>query len=198
VKRLLLIILCAFASAAYAQTTPVNFSLTWAPGQVHFKSGDTLNCKLRFNQNAGHHVLQVNEEGEVVTLRISDVRSFSYIDPNRNRERFFSSFTNTDFANQEYYMEQIYASREFSILNRKTMEVPPELNFSRFIGKPVRTHKKYIFHGPSGKVVPLTRESLLQLVEPNRDKVLAFVKDHGLRFRRIADFIQVFEYYNSL
>jgi hypothetical protein len=199
VKRFLLPILCAIASAAFAQSTPSeNFSLAWAPGQIHFKSGDTLNCNLRFNQNAGHHILQVEEDGQVVTLPIKDVRSFSYVDATRNRHRLFSSFQNPDSNIQEYYMEHIYASREFTILNRKTMEVPAELNFSRFIGKPVKTHKKYICHAPSGKILPLTRESLFALLEPNRDKVLAFVKDHGIRFRRIADFIQVFEYYNSL
>jgi hypothetical protein len=199
VKRLLLPTFLLLVCVLYVKgQTAENFSLAWAPGRIHFKSGDTLNCELRFNQTGGHHILQVSDQGQVVTLPIKDVQSFSYFDEAKARQRLFSTFRNPDFLNQEYYMEHIYANREFSILNRKTMEVPPELNFSRLIAKPVRTHKKYICHASSGKVLPLTRESLLEVLEPNRDKVLAFVKDRGIRFRRIADFIQVFEYYNSL
>lgn len=196
-KTNLLAFLCCIASVAWSQTSE-SFSLAWSRGQIQFKTGDTLNCQLRFNQSAGHHVLQVSEDGQVVTVPIQDVRSFTYFDNKKQRDRHFSAFRSGDFAHHEFYMEHIYATREFSILNHKTMEVPGELNFSRFIGKPVKTHKKYICHEPTGKVLPLSRESLLVLLEGNRDKVLSYVKVRNIRFRRIADFIEVFEYYNSL
>lgn len=198
-KPLLLPLFFLLTFAAVAQSpTSEKFSLAWSQGKVYFKSGDSLNCSLRFNQNAGHHILQVNEDGEVVTLPIKDVQSFTYFDSGKNRQRLFSAFANADFNANEYYMEHIYAGRDFSILNHKTIEVAPDLNISRLIGKSIKTHKKYIRHAPTGKVLPLTKESLFQLLEPNRDKVIGFVKDRGIRFKRIADFIEVFEFYNSL
>jgi hypothetical protein len=198
-KRLILPFLCLIASITHAQTgNSSNFSLSWSHGQVFFKSGDTLSCNLRFNQNAGHHVLQVSEEGVVVTLPIKDVQSFSYFDSVKSRTRNFTAFKNQHHVAQEYYMERIYADPMFSILNHKTIEVPDELHFIRFIGKPVKTYKKYIQYQPTGKLVPLSRESLLLLLQPKREQILSFVKDHGLRFRRVSDFIRVLEYHSTL
>lgn len=198
-KRLLLPILFAFTASLCAQpVTSEKFSLEWISGKVIFKTGDTLNCNLRFNQTGDKSILQVNEGGHMLTLPIVDVRQFSFFDAKKNRNRVFTAFEHPHFYGHEFYMEKIYVDGRFSILNHKTMEVPPELNFSRFVGKPVKTYKKYLLNESTGQLLPLSRESLFELLEPKKTEILSYVKSKNIRFRRISDFINVFEYHNSL
>lgn len=200
-KRFIPLIILALAPTILSaqQLTSEKFSLVWTKGQVVFKSGDTLHCDLRFNQTGDKAILQISESGHTLTLPICDVRNFSFYDERKNRERTFSAFQKAGTAtDQEIYMEKIYFDNHFSILNHKTMEVPPELNFSRFVGKPVKTHKKYLLNESTGELLPLSRENLLALLEPKKTEILSYVKARNIRFKRIADFISVFEYHNSL
>jgi hypothetical protein len=196
-KRLLLPTLILFSVTVSAQTSE-KFSLEWTNGLVVFKTGDTLRCDLRFNQTGALPILQISRDAHVLTIPTKDVKLFSFFDDNRNRTRTFTTFADNQRSETEYFMERIYADNHFSILNRKTMEVPQELNFSRFFGKPIRTYKKYLLNESTGELLPLTRESLLHLLEPKRTEILSFVKTEHIRFRRISDFIRVFEFHNSL
>lgn len=197
-KQLLLPCLFALTISVFAQSTTEKFSLAWTRGKVVFKTGDTLSCNLRFNQTGNKSILQVNEAGHTLTLPIADVSEFSFFDLNKSRARIFCATRSANSDGQEYFMEKLYADTRFSILNHKTMEVPAELNFSRFVGKPVKTYKKYLFNASTGEVLPLSRENLFALLEPKREEILSYVKARHIRFKRIADFISVFEYHNSL
>jgi hypothetical protein len=178
--------------------TSEKFSLAWTKGLVVFKTSDTLHCDLRFNQTGDKAILQVAESGYTLTVPIRDVRSFSFFDARKNRHRTFMAFQTPGTVEKEFYMEKIYFDSHFSILNHKTMEVPPELNFSRFVGKPVKTHKKYLLNESTGEMLPLSRENLFSLLQPKRDEIVSYVKARHIRFKRISDFINVFEYHNSL
>jgi hypothetical protein len=198
-KRFLLPIAVIFTSSVVAQSiTAEKFSLNWIPGEIVFKTGDTLHCRLRFNQAGDKPILQLTEANQTVTVPVKDVTQFSFFDTAKNRNRIFTAFKNPQVAGREFYMEKIYADRNFSILNHKTMEVPPELNFSRFVGKPIKTYKKYLLNESTGELLPLSRENLLELLEPKKVEILSYVKARNIRFKRIADFINVFEYHNSL
>jgi hypothetical protein len=197
-KRLLLPIFFALTCSLFAQTTEQKFSLEWSTGKIIFKSGDTLLCNLRFNQTGTQHLLQLNHDNEIITVPIKHVQSFSYFDSRKNRNRVYSAFQHAHLKDQEYYMERIYTADRISILNHKTMEVPEELNFSRFIAKPVKTYKKYLFQESTGELLPLSRESLFTVLQARREEILSYVKEKGIRFRRISDFIEVLEYHNSL
>jgi hypothetical protein len=198
-KRLILPVFFACTTALCAQhLTSEKFSLDWTSGIVIFKTGDTLKCNLRFNQAADKSILQLNGSGHTLTVPIRDIRQFSFFDARKNRFRVFSAFAHPDHEDQEFYMEKIYGDNHFSILNHKTMEVPAELNFSRFVAKPVKTYKKYLLNESTGQLLPLSRESLFELLEPKKTEILSYVKSKNIRFRRISDFINVFEYHNSL
>lgn len=198
-KQILFFAFFALTMSLSAQSiTSEKFSLEWTIGKVVFKTGDTLQCKLRFNQTGDKSVLQVTEAGHTLVLPTRDVRQFSFFDAKRSRDRIFTTFQHPGFSGQEFYMEKIYVDSRFSILNHKTMEVPAELNFSRFVGKPVKIHKKYLLNESTGQLLPLSRESLFQLLEPKKTEILSYVKSNHIRFKRISDFIHVFEYHNSL
>jgi hypothetical protein len=197
-KRLLLPALFLFSVSLFAQTTTERFLLDWTNGVVIFKTGDTLQCDLRFNQAGAQPILQIGKTGHTLTVPTRDVRQFSFFDSLKNRNRIFTSFQNPNIPTQEFYMEKIYADSHFSILNHKTMEKPDELNFIRFVGKPFKTYKKYLLNEWTGELLPLSRENLFQLLEPKKSEILSFVRTNGIRFKRLADFITVFEYHNSL
>jgi hypothetical protein len=197
-KRHLLPTLIIFSTSLFAQPASETFLLDWTKGIVIFKTGDTLHCDLRFNQTGTQPILQINTEGQILTVPTKDVTQFSFFDDVRNRNRSFASFQNPNMQHQEFYMEKIYRDSHFSILNHKTMEKPEEFSFIPFAGKPVKTYKKYLLNESTGELLPLSRESLMQLLEPRKTEILSFVRTHGIRFNRVADFISVFEYHNSL
>jgi hypothetical protein len=197
-KRLLLPAIFIFSSVAFAQITSEKFLLEWTKGVVIFKTGDTLACDLRFNQTGALPILQIRKDDHTLTVPTKDVKQFSFYDVLKTRKRSFASFENPNSPHQQFYMEKIYGDSHFSILNHKTMEKPEELNFIRFVGRPVRTYRKYLRNETTGEMLPLSRESLFQLLEPKKTEIQSYVRTNGIRFRRIADFISVFQYHNSL
>ena len=196
-KRLLLPLLVFFSASVLAQSHE-RFLLEWTHGVVIFKTGDTLTCDLRFNQTGTQPILQIVTEGHMLTVQTRDVGQFSFYDSLKNRHRVFASFHNPNLPSQEFYMEKIYRDSQFAILNHKTMEKPDEFKLMPFASRPVRTYRKYLLNESTGEMLPLSRENLFQLLEPKKSEIESYVKTKGLRFRRVADFISVFEYHNSL
>ncbi|HEY0742822.1 MAG TPA: hypothetical protein VGD40_15235 [Chryseosolibacter sp.] len=197
-KRLLLPLLFVSFSSAFSQHTTEKFLLDWTDGVVIFNTGDTLRCNIRFNQAAAHPILQIRNQDHTLTIPSNDVKQFSFFDSIRNRTRTFTSFPSTEIVNQSCYMERIYGDSHFSILNRKTIETPSELDFVRFAVKPAKIYKRYLFNESTGQLLPLSKENLFQLLETRKSEIASYVRMNGIRFRRISDFIKVFEYHNSL
>jgi hypothetical protein len=197
-KRILLPALFLFSTCALAQTFNEKFLLDWTEGLVIFKTGDTLLCDLRFNQAGAHPILQITKDGHTLTVPTKDVKQFSFFDTFKNRDRVFITIQDPNRYVQEFYMEKIYRDGHFSILNHKTIEKADELTIIKFVGKPIKTYRKYLLDETTGQLLPLSRESLLQLLEPKKPEILSYVRTKGIRFRRVADFISVFQYHNSL
>lgn len=197
-KRLLLPVLLVCFSSAIAQHTTEKFLLDWTGGVVIFNTGDTLRCDIRFNQAGAHPILQIRNLDHTLTIPSNDVKQFSFFDSAKNRTRTFTSFPGTEILNQACYMERIYGDSHFSILNRKTIETPNELDFVRFAVKPAKTYKRYLFNESTGELLPLSKENLFQLLNTKKSEIQSYVRLNGIRFRRISDFIKVFEYHNSL
>ena len=197
-KRLLLPILLFYFSSVFAQHTNEKFLLDWTDGVVVFNTGDTLQCDMRFNQAGAHPILQIRKQGHTLTIPSNDVKQFSFFDSAKNRTRTFTSFPSPEAVNQACYMERIYGDSHFSILNRKTIEIASELDLVRFAVKPVKTYKRYLFNESTGELLPLSKENLFQLLSTKKSEIQSYVRSNGIRFRRISDFIKVFEYHNSL
>ncbi len=188
------------ATIAYSQLVqPPKFSLEWNKGSVHFKSGDSLTCEVRFNQNGMEPILQIRDHGQTLTLPIGDVNSFSFFDQKRQRVRRFSVYNNPTESDRTFYMENIFFGRHFAILNQKTMEVPHELmNFSRFFGKPVKTFKKFILNRDTGEMLPLSKENAMVALNARKAEIAAFIDSNDLRFKKVSDFISVFSFHDTL
>jgi hypothetical protein len=201
-KRLLLVVIVLASISSYSQFRPrYDYSLTWHEGNVILYTGDTLACTLRYNQTLSIGALQILQDDEVITLSSKDVQEFSFYDIDKNRWRKFSSMMieEEEPINQKLFLEHLYYNKQFSILNLKTIDVPFDyMNYTRLISKPVRMSKKYIMDSRTGALLPLSKENALKLLDPRRDEIASFIHEHRLRFKRVADYIDVLEYHSSL
>lgn len=204
-KRLLfVIILCISFLSTFAQfktQTKGEYSLVWHEGEIIFHTGDTLQCMLRYNQWLSVGTLQVLENNDVITVPSKDVRAFSFFDRERSRWRRFSSMkvNEEDAINGKVFLEHLYHNKQFSILNLRTVDVPYDyMNYTRLISKSVRISKKYLFDSRTGELLPLSKQNTLKLLEPRKEEIISFIQQQHLRFKRVADYINVLEYHNSL
>lgn len=203
-KRLLLCVAILFPisfSQAQTKAPQDEYSLAWNQGKVIFYTGDTVECMLRYNQTLSVGALQIMKDDNIITLPSKDVLSFSFYDERKGQTRYFSSMavTEEEYVNQKVFLESLYNDTQFVILNHRTMDVPYDyMNYTRLISKPVRVSKKYILNAKTGELLPLSKENTLKLLESRKNEITAFIQEHHLRFKKVADFIDVLEYHSSL
>ena len=183
-----------------ATNSVASFSAEWHEGMVTFDSGDTLSCDLRYNNALPVGVLQINASGTILTIAPEDVTSFSWYDEKRRRMRRYYSLTVTteELSTHRTFMECLYYDSEISILNHKTLGLPYEyMTYTRFVSKPSRVNRRYIFQPSTGELLPMSRENALKVVE-DKSEVMSFIESHRIRFRSLEDYIDVFRYYANL
>lgn len=180
---------------------PINFTHNWSEGKIVFTSGDTLTCRLRFNRTSLDNVVHVQEGDQFISIVAADIHSFSFFDTEKQRERNFINMTLPALRadSQQFLVEKIYDDGRFSILTQRTFEMPYQnLQLIRFLGKPVPVYKKYIQDNVSGELMPLNRENTMKLMGPKKMEVSTFIDERHIRFKKVSDFINVFEYHASL
>jgi hypothetical protein len=177
-----------------------SYSLAWNNGRVIFNTGDTIACKVRFNETIAKGVLQIMENESIVTVTADDVGSFSFYDAQGDKLRKFSTMSLLkDDSQQKVFLERLYDDQQFSILKHKTLDVPYEyMNYTRLISKPVLMSKRYILNVSTGELLPLSKENALRLLAHRKTEITSFIQEHHIRFKRVADYINVFQYHNSL
>lgn len=203
-KRLLLFVAlfyCVSAAVAQQMSNHVeSYSLTWHDGQVIFNTGDTVACNVRFNETIAKGVLQIMEDDNIVTVVADDVESFSFYDTQNDKLRKFTSMPLViDNSQQKAFLERLYDDPQFSILKHKTLDVPYEyMNYTRLISKPVRMSRRYILNISTGELLPLSKENTLRLLASRKTEITSFIQEHHIRFKKVTDYINVFQYHSSL
>lgn len=179
--------------------TPVYFYPDWTPGFVVLETNDTVSCTLRYSQMVPEGLLQVLDRETILTLSVKDVKCFFFLDSARNRYRKFFTLTVPldGVMDREMFLEYIYGNDKVSILNHKTMGLAHSyMEFTPF-KHPVPVNKLYLLDCRTGKVLPISEENALSLLE-SKKRVTSFIETNGLRFRKLSDYVKVFEYDNSL
>jgi hypothetical protein len=204
-KKLLLVfcVLISFANVYCQDYTsyPITFTHRWNEGQIIFHTGDTLACRLRFNRTSLDNVVHVLEGDQIISIVAADILSFSFFDTEKQRERNFVNMTLPALKadSQQFLVEKIYDDGKFSILTQRTFEMPYQnLQLIRFLGKPVPVYKKFICDNESGQLLPLNRENTMRLMAARKTEVSTFIQERHIRFKKVSDFINVFEYHSSL
>lgn len=171
----------------------------WTQGIVVLETNDTVTCTLRYNQLVPEGLLQVLEGETILTLSVRDVKCFFFFDAAKDRYRKFFTLSVPIDGNisREMFLEYVYGNDKVSILNHKTMGLAHDyMEFTPF-KQPVPVSRLYLLDSRSGKLLPISEENALSLLD-KKETVSAFIHHNGIRFRKLSDYVKVFEYEQSL
>jgi hypothetical protein len=172
----------------------------WVQGSIVLVTGDTVPCKMNYNPLVTEGLLQVKDEGNILTLSVREVKAFSYFDLEENKTRRFYTLPvhSEDISKtREYFLEHIYENPAIAILRHHTVQLrnypydpithvlPVEYNF--------------LLNVHTGELRDFNEKEALALMENKEDKVRAFMKTNNIKLRKdVKDYILVFNYYASL
>lgn len=178
---------------------PLHFFPDWTTGIVVLETNDTVSCTLRYNQMVPEGLLQVLDGENILTLSVRDVKCFFFFDAAKKRYRnFFTlSVPIKGMSGREMFLEYVYGNEKVSILNHKTMGLAHSyMEFTPF-KQPVPVNKLYLLDSRSGQILPISEENAISLLD-KKEMITAFIQSNGIRFRKLSDYIKVFEYDKSL
>lgn len=178
---------------------PIAYFPEWTAGVVVLETNDTVACNLRFNQMVPEGLLQVLDGENILTLSVKDVKGFFFYDEARERYRkFFTlSMPFDGYVDREMFLEYVYGNDRVSILNHKTMGLAHGyMEFTPF-KQAIPLNKQYLLDCRTGKLLPISEENAFSLVEKKK-KVAGFIAKNHLRFRKLSDYVKIFEYDHSL
>lgn len=180
-------------------SAPIHFYPDWTTGFIVLETDDTVACKLRYNQLVPEGLLQVLDGETILTLSVKDVKSFFFFDPKKDRQRRFYtlSIPINGYVKREMFLEYIYGNENVSILNHKTMGLARVYMEYTPFKQPIPLNRQYLLDCRTGEVLPISEENAMSLLE-EKQKVAAFIDNHHIRFRKISDYVKVFEYDRSL
>lgn len=180
-------------------TATVQFYPDWTPGYIVLETNDTVSCSLRYNQMVPEGLLQVLDGENVLTLSVKDVKCFFFFDADKNRYRkFFTlSVPLNGQVSREMFMEYVYGNENVSILNHKTMGLAHSYMEYTPFRQPVPVNHLYLLDCKTGEMLPISEENALTLID-KKEIVTGFIQTNGIRFRKLSDYVKVFEYDNSL
>lgn len=177
----------------------IQFYPDWTPGLVVLETNDTVSCNIRFNQMVPEGLLQVLDGDNILTLSVKDVKCFFFFDARRNRYRkFFTlSVPINSLIKREMFLEYVYGNEKVSILNHKTMGLAHSYMEFSPVKQATPLDKQYLLDCQTGKLLPISEENALSLLD-QKQKIALFIQDNRIRFRKLSDYVRIFEYDRSL
>lgn len=178
---------------------PLHFYPDWTPGMVVLETNDTVTCTLRYNQMVPEGLLQVLDGETILTLSVRDVKCFFFFDAKKNRYRKFYTLSVpvSGTIKREMFLEYIYGNDKVSILNHKTMGLAHSYMEYTPFKQPIPLDKQYLLDCRTGELLPISEENALSLLA-EKQKVTNFIENNDIRFRKISDYVKIFEYDRSL
>jgi hypothetical protein len=178
---------------------PLHFSTDWTSGLVILETNDTVACSLRFNQMVPEGLLQVLDGKNVLTLSVKDVKSFTFLDKKKNRYRKFFTLTVPLNGNirREMFLEYVYGNDKISILNHKTIGFANAYMEFSPLKQVTPLNRQYLLDSASGQILRLSKENALSLLD-QKQKVTSFIQNNDIHFKRVSDYVKIFEYHRSL
>ncbi len=195
------IIFCLTTSFVFAGTAGDKHPHAWHSGTVVMFSGDTITGNLYFTRKVAEGLLQIRKGNRVRVLTVKDVISFSYFDEKHNTERKFITVSlqpDLSTRNHEIFIELVYANQKLAILNHKTLGFETKrFQFNPF-RKKIIVNNRYLLDNQSGKVLPMSKENALELMEDERKEILYYIQSNGVRLKTLEDFMTLLDYHESL
>lgn len=175
----------------------------WTRGYVVLVTGDTVRCEMNYSPAVSEGLLQVKEDGNILTLSVKEVRAFSYLDQKKNITRRFYTFPVYDeniSTSREYFLEFIYENPHAAILNHHML-------VNKVLGSPYGKggsyttimELKYLLDVHTGKLVQLSKKEAMALMASKRDMVEAYIKSNSIKLKNdVGEYIKVLDYYATL
>jgi hypothetical protein len=203
--RRLIIILFIVGSVLQASSQiknkKVNYSLAWMQGEIILETGDTIIRPLRYNPLVTEGLLQILDHENVLTLSVKDVKAFLFYDEEKQKtRRFYTLSLKIDQTHtREIFLEYVYGNTNVSILNHKAMGLPYDyMNYIQFVQKKSIVNKKYLLNVHTGQLLPLSKENALNLIGRKKPEVLSYIRTNKIKFKKVSDYVSVFEFDSSL
>jgi hypothetical protein len=178
---------------------PLQYFPDWTPGLVVLETNDTVMCTLRFNQMVPEGLLQVVDGDNILTLSVRDVKCFLFFDAKKKRLRKFFTLSVPLNGNvtREMFLEYVYGNDKISILNHKTMGLEHTYMEYTPFKQPIPVSRQYLLDCRTGKLLPISEQNALSLLD-KKEVIESFIAKNGLRFKKLSDYVKLFEYYRSL
>jgi hypothetical protein len=173
----------------------------WNRGMVAFANGDTIYCQLSFTRKVTEGLLQILDGRRIRVVTVKEVSAFSFYDSDKKRNRKYitlSFLPSLSTREHEVFVEQLYTNNNFLIVNHRTLGYRTGKFRLHPLGKKTVVDNRYLIDNRSGKILPMEKESLLQFVDDERQEILAFIQQKGIKIKSIKDFILVLDYHQSL
>ena len=144
-------------------------------------------------------LLQVLDGETILTLSVKDVKCFFFFDGRKKRYRKFYTLSVpvNGPLKREMFLEYIYGNDNVSILNHKTMGLAHTYMEYTPFKQPIPLDKQYLLDCRTGKLLPISQQNALSLLQ-KKQEVATYIYKNDIRFRKISDYVKVFEYDNSL
>jgi len=203
-KRLFVVILlCCISCSAFSQSFPFLFNKNtpWHKGTVVMQNGDTIRGYVKFTRKVSEGLLQMKKGKRVEVLTVKEVAAFSYYDKEKKRTRTYLTLSLLpDLATREHeiFIEYVYGNNKLSLLNYKTLGFAENaLQLNPFRSKTV-VNKRYLLNKKTGKILPLTKENILGLMDEERTEVMTYLQSNGIRLKTLDEYISLLDYHQTL
>jgi hypothetical protein len=203
-KRLLVTLpacILFFLLSVKTSATANNSPHKWHSGTVVMLSGDTIRANVYFTRKVAEGLLQVRKGNQIRILTVKDVISFSYFDENKNSERKFITVSlqpEQSTRSHEIFIELVYSNEQMAILNHKTLGFDNrKIQFNPF-RKKIIVNNRYLLDNLSGKVLPMSKENALELMENEKKEILYYIQSNGVRLKTVEDFMALLDFHQSL
>jgi hypothetical protein len=175
----------------------------WTQGYVVLVTGDTVRCEMNYSPAVSEGLLQVKDDGNILTLSVKEVKAFSYLDQKKKVTRRFYTFPVYDenvSTSREYFLEFIYENPHAAILNHHML-------VNKVMGSPYTKggnyamimELKYLLDVHTGKLVQLSKKEAMALMASKRDMVEAYIKENSIKLKNdVEEYIKVLDYYATL
>lgn len=200
-KKLLVVILCIFSGAAFAQTFP---SQLWHDGKLVLLDEDTIVGKIKYDFE--NDLVQINVRNTIQTYASRKILYFEIFDEMSNNYRYFYSLP---YEIQPRYevpiiFEVLYEG-ELTLLAREVIvtETVPQYNtFYRpqFYNTRSRLDYKYYFLDKKGRIelYSMKKNDLLNYMKKKSSQVKQYMRKNNLKHDQRADLFRIVAFYNTL
>lgn len=209
-RIIILLLLVTFQFRVFSQNIQkkVEKYENWIEGEIVFKNGKTEKHMLNYNPLVPEGLLQVKDDGKLLTFSVKDVTRFSYFDTDQDKRRVFYTFPvkSEDIELvREYFFEIIFDNNYISLVSRPTMVFKKKENYR--YGKPKLNLPKikdyyYLVNMESGELTFCSKKNILAIVDSFDMKIKSYLKEKEIKLGKsnnhVKDYIKVIKYYSSL